>query len=259
MRWIGRKKNERSKRERAHWEKVSRELWSSLFRRDTDHRLRGCCRIKGFVSQSPLTLSPQSRLQVLREAWTWNNSWPEKLTLKCSLPRMRQRIWGHRSQSLPLSAPRHGVENSCWVWLLFLYCIICFNTQAQVVCLAQTQSCCEVFVCGINGMFFLCIWVGRWVDAWHEICCFSLPFPSFHACVWDIFSFSTVALVNQIVRSHSTQRSKFQTTYGLGLLEAYMNTIKSSSGSSVTQGWLETLRQSVRIYVNWIYICCCLK
>lgn len=33
-----------------------------------DHRLRGCCGIKGFVSQSPLTLSPQSRLQVLREA-----------------------------------------------------------------------------------------------------------------------------------------------------------------------------------------------
>lgn len=80
------------------------------------------------------------------------------------------------------------------------------------------------------------------MDAWHEMCCFSV-------CVFDIFSYPTDALVNQTVKSHSTHRSKFQ-TYGLGLLEAYMNTIKSSSGSSVTQGRLETLRQSARIYVN---------
>lgn len=59
---------------KAHREKVSGERWSPLLRRDADHRVRGCCGIKGFVSQSPLTLSLQSRLQVLREAWTWNNS-----------------------------------------------------------------------------------------------------------------------------------------------------------------------------------------
>lgn len=142
-----------------------------------------------------------------------------------SLPRMRQRIWGHGSQCLPLSAPRHGDGNSCWVWPLFLSCIIRLHTYSTVVCLAQTQSCCVVIVCGING--FACIWVGRWVDAWHEMCCFSL-----FVC---ICSFRTHGN-KETVKSHSTHRSKFQTTYGLGLLQAYMNTIKSSSGCSVTQG-----------------------
>lgn len=83
--WMKQHIREREGEGETHWEKVSRELWFFLLRRDADHRLRGCCGIKGFVSQSPLTLSPQSRLQVLMEAWTWNNSWPERLTLKCSL------------------------------------------------------------------------------------------------------------------------------------------------------------------------------
>lgn len=48
-------------------ENVKRALVSLLLR-DVDHRVRGCCGIKGFVSQSPLTLSLQSRLQVLSEA-----------------------------------------------------------------------------------------------------------------------------------------------------------------------------------------------
>lgn len=41
-------------------ESVLRELWSSLLQRDADHRVRGCCGIKGFVSQSPLTMSRQN-------------------------------------------------------------------------------------------------------------------------------------------------------------------------------------------------------
>lgn len=96
---------------------VSRERRLALLQRDADHRLRGCCGIKGFVSQSPLTLSSQCRLQVLRQPWTRNNSWPQRLTLECpSSPatqtpypsRIRQRIWGSRVWKLPLSASRHN-------------------------------------------------------------------------------------------------------------------------------------------------------
>lgn len=69
-----REKDGRSKKVNSLGESVLRELWSSLLQRDADHRVRGCCGIKGFVSQSPLTLSPQNQVQVLSEAWTLNNS-----------------------------------------------------------------------------------------------------------------------------------------------------------------------------------------
>lgn len=85
--WRERGSHSRSKkkRESSLGESVLRKLWSSLVQRDADHRVRGSCGIKGFVSQSPLTLSRQNQVQVLREVWTWNNSWSEKLTLSCRL------------------------------------------------------------------------------------------------------------------------------------------------------------------------------
>lgn len=94
-------------------------------------------------------------------------------------------------------------------------------------------------------------WAGGWMlGMW----CVVFPLP-LCLCVCDIFSFSFFsAFVHPTVESHSTHRSKFESAYAVGLLEAYMNNIKLSSDSSVTQGWLETLRQSARISVNWIHI-----
>lgn len=93
---------------------VSRERRLALLQRDADHRLRGCCGIKGFVSQSPLTLSSQCRLQVLRQPWTRNNSWPQRLTLECPPPPPPKPLTrleldsvsgGHGSGSCPYQPP----------------------------------------------------------------------------------------------------------------------------------------------------------
>lgn len=97
-----------------------------------------------------------------------------------------------------------------------------------MVCLAQTQSCCKVFVCGINGMF--CMYMGGQVGGWLGKRCVVF------LCACLIFLAFLQYFSEPTVKSHSTHRSKLQTTYGFGLLEAYMNNIKSSSGSSVTQG-----------------------
>lgn len=70
-----------------------------------------------------------------------------------SLARIKWHIWGQGLPSYPLSAPRHSSENSCCVWLLFLFCIISYNTYSKTVGLAQ--RCLEEFQWQIMCLFLV--------------------------------------------------------------------------------------------------------
>ena len=171
-----------------------------------------------------------------------------------SLPRMRRLIWGHRSPCLPLSAPQ------AWGWeqllglasAALLYYPRHIHTSQS--CLAQIQSCCALIVWHKWHALHVYGWAGRWMLGMR---CDVFPWMCVCMCVCVFVAFgTTVALeyrkhLNDILLTVPS----FKQHMAWAKLEAYMNTTKSSSGSSVTQGWLETLGQHLRELKSFLVIC----